>query len=535
MIFTWKKIEEAGERSLWQTIKQKKFTLLLAIVLLAVLALLYMSLQKNENVQKESALKEVRLATAATIAAEADYLPLSGLVRSVNEVNIKTEASGVIKAVYKKLGDYVSAGGVIAVIDNEAQKNEVNRAYASLQSAESQFVIGQSGLTEAKQLLINSLKSAYTTADDAVYNQLDKFYENPNSENPKFRYSYPVGGTSYSFDYSTNFETLFDLYKRRLEMGKMLIDWKGRLLVANLQSADYETLRLEVEKARANLQYVGETLNQASQLINSISVEDASHRQVIDGYKATLSGARSAINGSISSLLAGLEGYNAKRAAYESSDDLLTSGEAAVAQARAAYEAAKINLEKTYVRSPIAGTINSLSISLGDYVSPTQQAAFVSNNGSLEIVAYVTENERSAIEIGAPVVVDGLYTGKVVSLAPALDPITKKIEVKIVLSGAEKKTDIVNGQSVSLEIARAQNKNVLTESEYLPIPLSAVKILPDKMVVFAVSTSSELVALPIEEGPIDGDKILIKGLSADQAFVTDARGLREGEKVKIAN
>jgi len=28
---------------------------------------------------------------------------------------------------------------------------------------------------------------------------------------------------------------------------------------------------------------------------------------------------------------------------------------------------------------------------------------------------------------------------------------------------------------------------------------------------------------------------LIKGLSADQAFVTDARGLREGEKVKIAN
>ncbi|MFA6274918.1 MAG: hypothetical protein WCX70_02100, partial [Candidatus Paceibacterota bacterium] len=389
MIFSWKKIEEAGEKSLKQTLRQKKIALLFAVGLLIILAILYFGLSKTESLEDKEILKEVKLTTAATIATQENYLPLSGLVRSINEVNIKTEAGGVIKAIYKQLGDNISAGGIIAMIDNDAQKNEVNRAYAALKSAESQLIIGQAGLIEAKQLLINSLKTAYATADDAIYNQLDKFYENPNTANPKFKTSFLVGGTSYSFDYSANAKTLFDLYQKRLEMNEILSTWNTRLESINAQDSYYETLRQEVELARVDLGKISEMLEQAAGLINSLKVSDASHQQVIDSYKTTISSTRSSVNGVISSLLSSLEGYNAKRVAYESSSDILTSGEAMVEQARAAYEAAKINLEKTYIRSPITGTINSLSIKLGDYVSSTQQAAFVSNNGSLEIIAYI--------------------------------------------------------------------------------------------------------------------------------------------------
>ena len=59
---------------------------------------------------------------------------------------------------------------------------------------------------------------------------------------------------------------------------------------------------------------------------------------------------------------------------------------------------------------------------------------------------------------------------------------------------------------------------------------------PSGSVVFTVSTSSTLVAHSVVQGTLLGDQIVIsEGLTPDMRIVTDARGLKEGVEVTVAN
>ena len=56
----------------------------------------------------------VTLSSVAELSLNTSPLPLLGTVTSRSEANIRAESSGKLVAVYRKLGDYVSAGQVIA-------------------------------------------------------------------------------------------------------------------------------------------------------------------------------------------------------------------------------------------------------------------------------------------------------------------------------------------------------------------------------------------------------------------------------------
>ncbi len=66
------------------------------------------------------------------------------------------------------------------------------------------------------------------------------------------------------------------------------------------------------------------------------------------------------------------------------------------------------------------------------------------------------------------------------------------------------------------------------------IPITALKVETDRIVVFTVSDEGRLVAHPVTEGPLLGSNILIKeGVTSDMEIVIDARGLNEGDEVEI--
>ena len=99
-------------------------------------------------------------------------------------------------------------------------------------------------------------------------------------------------------------------------------------------------------------------------------------------------------------------------------------------------QAAEANLEKTIIRSPISGTIVSLPITQGGFVSSFAQVAQVSNPGALEIDAYVTADDAKTIAVGGKAVISGTVQGVIVSIAPAIDPTTGKILVKVGIVGS---------------------------------------------------------------------------------------------------
>jgi RND family efflux transporter MFP subunit len=209
----------------------------------------------------------------------------------------------------------------------------------------------------------------------------------------------------------------------------------------------------------------------------------------------------------------------------------LATADAQVKQALGVYNAALSRLEKTIIRSPITGTLNSLTINTGDYISAFTQVAIVSNNGALEVASSVNEDDVKRISVGSLVLIDGTVSGVITRIAQAIDPTTKKIEVRIGIKDI--KSSLVNGQSVRITVTQ-DKKQTQPQTRVGPviIPIAALKLTPRGGNVFTVSASNTLVAVPVKEGAILGEEIqILEGLSGDEEIVVDARGLKENQVV----
>jgi HlyD family secretion protein len=241
---------------------------------------------------------------------------------------------------------------------------------------------------------------------------------------------------------------------------------------------------------------------------------------------SALASARTGVNSVLSSIASARAGLRSGTVSATASAD------ASVKQALGSLRAAQAALERTVVRAPIGGTVNFLPIRVGDYVTPMQHVATVAQNGALEIVAYVSEDNRDLLVAGGEVMIDGAYEGIVTSVAPALDPTTKQIEVRIAVTG---ETELVSGQSVHIALPDLAPTETAAEPEGpVLLPLAAVKLRAGDRIVFSVGEDSRLVAHQVEVGEVRGDRIEIRtDLLKDLRIVEDARGLSEGEAVRV--
>src|SRR4051812_37490008 len=67
-------------------------------------------------------LRTVQIASVSDLENDSTPLPLIGEVQSVNEAQIHTQTAGSITRLYRKLGDYVPAGSIIAELDNASER-----------------------------------------------------------------------------------------------------------------------------------------------------------------------------------------------------------------------------------------------------------------------------------------------------------------------------------------------------------------------------------------------------------------------------
>lgn len=98
---------------------------------------------------------------------------------------------------------------------------------------------------------------------------------------------------------------------------------------------------------------------------------------------------------------------------------------AALAQARANLDTARLNLVRTRVLAPVDGIITNLELEPGDYLTAGRQALALVDTQSLRIEGYFEETKLPRIHIGDPVSVHimgepGTMRGHVVSIAAAV-------------------------------------------------------------------------------------------------------------------
>jgi RND family efflux transporter MFP subunit len=207
----------------------------------------------------------------------------------------------------------------------------------------------------------------------------------------------------------------------------------------------------------------------------------------------------------------------------------VAAAEAGVTSAQGGVAAARAQLEKTIIRAPISGTINMLDIKRGDFEQMYTPVVTIANNHALEIVAYVSEDDAKRIVVGDSVTLDADSSGVITKIAPALDPSTKRIEVRV---GVPTTANLTNGQSVNISFEHGTKPT--TTSTQMIIPLAALKISADSKSVFTVNADGTLVGHVVTIGSLLGDRVVIlSGITMNDYIVTDARGLREGEKVTL--
>ncbi|MEI6810657.1 MAG: HlyD family efflux transporter periplasmic adaptor subunit [Candidatus Nomurabacteria bacterium] len=499
------------------------------VIILIVIMLIRVLAGTTITVEVTNSPRSVKLALVSELANNGSSLPLLGTITSTSEATVRAESSGKLTRVYKKLGDYVSTGTVIAEFENSAERASVMQAEGAYDAAKAARDISRvngvttdSSLSDVKTSAINVISSAYINMDDIIHVKTDSAFSNPRNQDAKFNISVPDMSLTLSLEAS----------RKKIEFILIAREIKNRTLT---QSSDLiselNTVRTEAETIKSYLDDLATAYSK--------SLPDNNFSQAnIDSAKTIIGGTRLTIAGTISSIVGSRTALNNSLAAQDiagktsGTGSSVTTSDAQVKSAEGTYNAALSRLEKTVIRSPINGTLNSLSIETGDFISAFTEVAVVSNNGALEVLAYVTDEDAKRIQNGNEVTINDGIKGMVTRIAGAIDPRTKKIEVRIGI--VDKNASLVNGQSVRLNITKAKQV-ITTISGPIKIPLSALKLTPNGTFVFTISSTSSLVDITVKEGAIMGEEIqILSGLTGNESIVVDARGLKEGTVVTVS-
>ena len=518
------------------------------IMVICIAAYMHSRAAGTAAVDATDGLSHVHIASIASLSSQSGPLPVTGKVTSLNEATILAQTSGEIVSLSHALGDRVSAGGVIAQFENSSQLAAVLQAQGAYDAAQANLdkvlngnrselvdisqttaAKAQTNLAQTKTSTIDTIRNAYGVNDDAIRSKLDVVFSNPRTTNVQFSMN------------TSNQSIVNKITQERVTVEAMLNAEAERSQNLNASSDLVAELAQAADDTRQLKSFADDVAAALNIAIASQSVSQAT----ISGYIATASAVRSSFSASLTSLSSASQALTAASAQADVAATQLqqdTSGSrpeddaaarAALKQAQGALNAAQANLEKTIVRSPISGTIVSLPVTRGDFVSSFAQVAEISNPQALQIKVYVTSDDARTIAVGGAVAIEGAVTGVVTSIAPAIDPSTNKIQVGVGITGDQ--GSLTDGETVTVTIDRVNEKTAKAtkSSAAILIPIVAAKITPAGTFVFTVA-SSTLIAEPVTLGAILGDQItVVSGLTSDATIVTDARGLSDGQSVVV--
>ncbi len=514
-----------------------------AALVLIIGGVAYFTGRSKPQVAPEVQIHSVEVKSVAELSSAATPLSLVGSVTSKSEATVRAEKSGQVIRIHTSLGQTISAGAVAAEIENASERAAVLQAEGGLDAAqanlakvtggvrneqrsilESNVTTATAALESARSSALSALLSAYASMDSGILATTDKLFTNPGRTGSKFN---PVTSDA---RLTIEIESTRDVLSAYLAREAAISD---SLSSSSDLAAEISTMQAEVRAARNFLDLIVSALNKAIPTPSISTTAIATYLAEATAVRTSLTSTLSALSGATQNLSSSQSALDVARKNLEQGvsggqvEDV-AAAKAAVKQAQGGLAAARANLEKTIIRAPISGTINSFSLKRGDYVQMSSPVLTVANNGSLEVVTYVSENDAREIAVGQPVSIEQA-SGVVTRIAPALDPVTKKIEVRV---GVSDPKGLINGQSVLVSIVRTRVSS--GDTARITIPIAAIKVESERTVVFTVDTGI-LVAHEVELGALLGDRVVISaGLTLDMRIVVDARGLREGEKVEVS-
>lgn len=467
-------------------------------------------------------------------------------VESKGQVEIKAQISAPVQSVNVGIGDRVYAGQTLLILKSDDTSAQVSQARANLASAEARLLDAKKG-TRVEELAIyeqqfknaerdmnNAMRDAYTKIEDAARNKTDILFRNGGTVNPEII----VRTESQPAQRSIN--------EKRILLTEKLRDWK-----TNLLSDETVTLAKE-QKVSEIISFAKSYFDDLAYIVNDLTFSNSGIPQAtIDGYRSSVSSAQMQINSSSAAYSASVSVWKvasdnfALRKAGSTSEQLALA-EASVAQAQAALQGAQAVYSKAVIVSPIDGIVSILPFRLGDLVSPGNIIAGVVNGDGLELKAYVSEDDAPYVKEGDKVLISNRHNANVSRIAPSVDPLAKKVELKI--SVGDKNANLIVGSIVHVKIfvnsvkesSTATSTTATSTDIVYTLPISSVNISNSGSFVYTIASSSDsdsfkkVTAHKVVTGEVSGENIrIISGIEANMKIVMPVIGLKDGSSIRI--
>jgi multidrug efflux pump subunit AcrA (membrane-fusion protein) len=493
------------------------------VILIVIIALVFFGLSNagNENapdIKEEEKYPIVKVTTASALN-NPNELSLVGRVRALSEVEITPDRSGRVTKVNTSLGQSVKVGQVIIELENAGERAALLQAEGAYEMARANSAQSDVGLREAEHDLENAMQAArntnqnsFNTINNVILGTIDLFFANPDTSIPGLRIG-GIGNTAFLNSERVAFQTILPDWKNSISSNRDL----------NSELNNLQEVRLDVKRTLDLINTLIPLLNNDKSVNGYSESEIVSLRDKLTSAQTQTTNTLSAIDSAYTALKNAKESLD--RAKLSASGGNTSVSDAQIKQALGILRSAQANYEKTILRSPINGTVNELDVKLGEFVSASVAVAKIANNTKSEVVTFVSDKERESISVGDEVLINGTVKAQIAVIAPALDSVTQKIEVRIVSENDE----LTIGDTVRV----TGTPKEMNEVKQISLPLTAVKFDNTDAFIFVIEDSM-LARKKVEIGEVRGSFVnIISGIDAKTEFVLDARGKSVGEKIEV--
>lgn len=460
-----------------------------------------------------------------------------GRVEPLRSVELALERSGRVSGVYVDVGDRVNAGDVLLRLASSDLAAELDRAEANVdveKAALDELLRGaraedisisevkvqnaRVALNDAKIVLMDKLKDAYTKADDAIRNKIDHLYDNPRTANP-------------TLDFTVNdYKLKIKLEEARADIERLLISWRSDTDALSLEN----DLFAYVENVQSNLDVVKRFLEDMALAVNAVTAGPSLTQSTIDGWRSDVSLSRTNISIAVTNIIVAEEKVTTANSALNLADnelilkkagateDQIRSQEARIRSAEANVRNVETQIAKTVLYAPISGVVTENNISRGEIASMNVPVVTLISDGQFQIEANVPEADIAKVKIGDTAKVeldaygsDEQFSGAVTSIDPAERLIEGVATYNVTLAIADPEGRVRSGMTADIDILTAAKDDVV--------------VVPGR----AIYEKDGVKTLRIYDGVSVKEVPVVIGLRGSSGNVEILEGVSEGDKVII--
>jgi HlyD family secretion protein len=366
----------------------------------------------------------------------------TGTLQAVNTVQVGSQASGTISALYADFNSTVKKGQVIAQLDPSVAQAQVQQARANLQQAQAQ-------LQSARASVVQSHAGAAVTRAGVSDARAKALAASSTTQNQQAAV--------------TAAQANVNVLKAELDDASSYLKQEETLLQSGVISPrEYQTAQTSYKTAEAKYNQAAAQLKMAEVSAQSASVAgQASAAAQVEQAQAQTQQSQ----GQVQTAAAQVQ-----------------NAEAQVEQATAALQLAEINLQHTTISSPIDGVVVSRDVNIGQTVAASLQAptlfTIAQDLTQMQVIANIDQADIGLVEQakGAGFTVDAFpgqeFKGTIQQMRLNPQTVQNVVTYNVVIDVGNPEQKLKPGMTANLTITIDERNDVLK------IPNSALRFTP---------------------------------------------------------